>query len=68
MSPLLDVSSISPYIINQFNWRKKLAAAAEKKDFFPELRSTVNINRDERNRTSRSDRAKQLQETFFVNE
>ncbi len=49
-----------------FQWRRKLAKAAEKKSYFPELLNTVKKERDQLNRTSREDSAKQLQETFFL--
>jgi trimethylamine--corrinoid protein Co-methyltransferase len=50
------------------NWRKKLADAGEKKTYFPELRNTVTVDRDQLNRSTLADRAVQLQETFFLNE
>ena len=49
-------------------WRKKLVEASEKREYFPELPDTVRKERNQLNRTSRADRAAQLQETFFVNE
>ena len=49
------------------NWRRKLAAAPAKKPYFPELQNTVSRDREELNRTSRDDRAAQLQETFYLN-
>ena len=48
------------------NWRKKLARAPAQKPYFPELKSTVSKDREELNRTSRADRAAQLQETYFI--
>ena len=48
------------------NWRKKLAAAPAKKPYFPELQNTVGKDREQLNRTSRTDRAAQLQETYFI--
>lgn len=50
------------------NWRKKLADMAEEKTYFPELRTTVGIDREHLKRTSRADRAAQLQDTFFTSE
>ena len=49
-------------------WRQKLAAATEKREYFPELPDTVRKERDQLNRASFADRAAQPQETFFVNE
>jgi trimethylamine--corrinoid protein Co-methyltransferase len=49
-------------------WQKKLADAAEKKEYFPELRNTVRKNIGRIDRTSTAERVVQLQETFFVNE
>jgi trimethylamine--corrinoid protein Co-methyltransferase len=48
-------------------WRQKLAEATLKKAYFPELRNTVLKDSDQLNRTSRTDQATQLQETFFLN-
>lgn len=48
-------------------WRRKLAAATEKKPYFPELRNTVDKDSLDLNRTSPADRAAQLQDTFFLN-
>jgi len=50
------------------NWRKKLAAATEKKSYYPELQTTIRKDREEFNRTRGAERAVQLQETFFLNE
>jgi trimethylamine--corrinoid protein Co-methyltransferase len=50
------------------DWRKKLIAEADKKDYFPELQDTIRKERDQLNRTPKAERAAQLQETFFVNE
>ena len=49
-------------------WRQKLADAADKKVYFPELLDTVRKDRDELKRTSKRDTSAQLQETFFINE
>jgi trimethylamine--corrinoid protein Co-methyltransferase len=49
-------------------WRKKLAEAGESKNYFPELMNTVRKDREELNRTTRAQRAAQLQETFFARE
>lgn len=50
------------------NWRMKLAWAAEKKEYFPELKNTISQQITRVQRTSKEERATQLQETFFVNE
>jgi trimethylamine--corrinoid protein Co-methyltransferase len=50
------------------NWRKKLASAAEEKEYFPELRVAVSDHQGRLERTSREETEAQLQETFFVNE
>jgi trimethylamine--corrinoid protein Co-methyltransferase len=48
------------------NWRRKLAEAAEKKTYFPELHTTVDRDKDELNRVPRAESAAQLQETFLA--
>jgi trimethylamine--corrinoid protein Co-methyltransferase len=50
------------------NWRKKLAAATEKKSYFPEFQDTIRKDRDEFNRTRVEDQVAQLQDTFYLNE
>jgi len=50
------------------NWRKKLIRATNKKQFFTELPNTIIKDRDQLERTSQSERANQLQDTFFVSE
>jgi len=49
-------------------WRRMLAEATKKKEYFPDLPNTIRKDREALSRSSHADRTAQLQETFFLNE